>query len=343
MAAQDFFGLDIGTSSIKVVQIASSGSTKRLVAVGLVPSPARGMLSESQVDQEAIANAIKKLVSDAGIKTSNVASALAESQIFTRVIEMPVLTDRELNSAIRYEAEQYIPVPVSEVSLAWKVLYRPLEATSEAKMDVLLIAAPLSLVEKHTRVLKLANLKPVALETEIVAMTRALVDPNSPTSLVVSTGAFTTDICIVRNGILSFTRSISTGGDALTRAIATELDFEQPQAEEYKKTYGLLEDQLESKILATLKPVFEIIVSEVKKSMLNFQTKSKGDPVKRVILAGGGAKLPGITTYLASELGLEVAVGDPWYQIAKESMVDKRLAEDRAVFAVSTGLAIRTV
>ncbi|RPI50394.1 MAG: type IV pilus assembly protein PilM, partial [Deltaproteobacteria bacterium] len=254
MAAQNFFGLDIGTSSIKVVWLGKESQGIKLLAANSAPSPARGMLTESPTDQEALAQAIKKVQQDAKISTNKVVSALPESQIFTRVIDMPVLTDKELASAIRWEADQYLPVPVNEVSIAWQVLTRPEKVSPNSRMQVLLIAAPLGLVDKHIAILSKAGLKAVSLETENLAIVRALVDRNSPTSLILSLGAFTTDICIAKGGVLVSTRSIATAGNSLTRSISAELNFEAAQAEEYKKTYGLLEDQLDGKVFAAMRP-----------------------------------------------------------------------------------------
>ncbi|OGD86190.1 hypothetical protein A2Z23_03175, partial [Candidatus Curtissbacteria bacterium RBG_16_39_7] len=321
MAAQDFFGLDVGTSSIKAVQVRKDGLVSKLVTAGYIAVPSKRVLSESSVDQESVAGAISKLVSSLKISTGNVVTALPESQIFTRVIEMPILNDRELASAIKWEAEQYIPVPLTEVNLAWQVLLRPVKVEAESKMEVLLIAAPKVLVEKHVRILKMAGLNPVGLETEVVAATRALVDKASPTTAIILIGAYSTDICIAKMGILSSTRSIATGGEALTKAIAQDLGFDQAQAEEYKKTYGLLENELEGKIMATIKPVFEIIAGEVKKAILTYESKKSGEQVKRIILGGGGGKLPGAIEYLVSEFGMEVQLGDPWFFLEKGAYI----------------------
>jgi len=338
VAAQSFFGLDIGTSSIKVVWLEKIGQAFKLLAANSISSPARGMLTESTLDQDALAQAINKVQHDAKISTNKVVSALPESQIFTRVIEMPVLTDNELASAIRWEADQYLPIPANEVSLAWQVLAKPDKVTANSRMQVLLIAAPLSLVEKHMAILTKANLKPLSVETENLAIVRALVDRNSPTSLILSLGAFTTDICIARSGILVSTRSIATAGSSMTRAIAAELNFELAQAEEYKKTYGLLEDQLDGKVFAAIRPVFEIIIGEIKKSMTLYQSKFTDDLVKQMIVAGGGANLPGVAIYLTRALGLEVQIGDPWFNLV-ENNKQAQSAEARPVYTVATGLA----
>ena len=123
--AKPFFGLDIGTSSIKVVQIATQGKINKLVALGSVTTPIHGLVSESELDHKTISEIISKLIKDSGITTNYVVTALPEVQVFTRVIEMPILSEQEVASAIKWEAEQYIPLPLPEVMLDYQILNIP--------------------------------------------------------------------------------------------------------------------------------------------------------------------------------------------------------------------------
>lgn len=341
MAAQGYFGLDIGTSTIKAVQLERATSALKIVGAGIASCEAKKIFSESDIDREDLARIIAKLLSSSSITTDKVVSALPESQIFTRVIEMPLLNEKELASAIQWEAEQYIPIPVSDVVLDFQVLSRPQKEEANAKMEVLLVAAPKALVEKHIALLSSAGLEPQALDTEVMAMTRTLTDKTSPPTAIVSLGAYTTDICITHLGTLALTRSIASGGEAMTKSISEELSFDHDQAEEYKKTYGLLPDQLEGKIAQTIKPVFDIIISEVKKLILAYESKKERDQVKRVLIVGGGAKTPGVIEHLAEELGIEVAIGDPWFFLEKGPHITKDLLDNRPIFTVATGLALK--
>lgn len=341
MAAQEYFGLDIGTSIIKAVQLERTASSLKIAAAGSASTLGKKIFSEAEADREELAGIIRKLLVSSGISTNKVVTALPESQIFTRVIEMPALNEKELSSAIQWEAEQYIPIPRSEVILDFQILSRPTKNEEGQKMEVLLVAAPKLLVEKHVNLLKSAGLESMAIDTEVMSMTRALTDKVSPATAIVSLGAYTTDICVAHLGTLSQTRSISSGGEAMTKAISDELSFDHDQAEEYKKTYGLLPDQLEGKIAETVKPVFEIIVSEVKKLILAYESKKGQDQVKRILLVGGGAKLPGVIEFLAEELGVEVAVGDPWFFLEKGPHITKDQMDNRPIYAVATGLALK--
>lgn len=336
-------GLDIGFSSIKVVALSHEGGQFKLISLGNIPCPQPGMISDSTLDLEAVANSIKKLMAAAKIDQKEVIAALPESKVFTRVIDdLPYLTDNELASAIRYASEEFIPMPLADVNLNWQVLSRS-DGSKGAKTVVFVIATPKNAVNKYIKVLNLAGLRPKALETEIIAVTRSLVgnNPFSPSTLIIQLGATTTDFATVSKGLIWLTRSISTGGMAFTRTLAQQLNFEIPQAEEYKKVYGLSEDQLEGKVFEALRPIADIIAGEAKRIIQAFQTKYVQNPIKRVVISGGGAKMPSLVVYLANNLGLEVQEADPWYLITKDKLLVNKLTQDAPSYSVAVGLALR--
>lgn len=345
----EFFGLDIGTYSLKLVELDTTNNGKRLSAIGLVTPPPNLIFSDSEVDKQTLADHIKKLVKESGAHTRNVVAAFPESMTFTRVIEMPKISDQELASAIEWSAEQYIPMPLSEVKLSWMVLGTEDDKSKPgAKIArILLVAAPTSLIERYMSILEAADLEPYAFETEVIAISRALMatDQSGPTTLNVSIGASTTDLSIVDAQNIQFTRSIGTGGNALTRAISQELGFEQGQSEEYKRSYGLLEDQLEGKIMNILKPVVDVIISEVERAVLSYQTKHPVNPVKRVVITGGSAQLPGLVVYMASSLGIEVQIGNPWQniEIPEKLKFSTEDTQNQVSYTVALGLAKRDV
>ncbi|MBI2017863.1 type IV pilus assembly protein PilM [Candidatus Daviesbacteria bacterium] len=336
-------GLDIGFSSIKVVALSKDKQFK-LVSLGSIPAPSPGMISDSDPDLEAVAVAIKRLLDDTKIEDKEVVVALPESKVFTRVIDdLPYLTDAELSSAIKYASEEFIPMPLTEVNLNWQVLLKSKDRSKDTKTVVLVIASPKNVVSKYVKVLSMAALHPKALETETIAVTRSLVgnNPFSPSSLIIQLGATTTDFAVVSKGLIWLTRSISTGGSALTRSLAQNFNFEFPQAEEYKKVYGLMEDQLEGKVLEALRPIVEIIATEAKRVIQSYETKYPNDPIKRAVLSGGGAKMPRFVIYLANRMALEVQEADPWYSIEKDKGLISKLSQDAPSYSVAVGLALR--
>ncbi len=334
-------GLDIGSRTIKLIELGIDGSSVGLLAAGSIPTPPKALTSTLEVDTEAVAAALKRLIKETGVKSKEVHIALPESKVFTRVIEVPALSQRELTSAIRWEAEQYIPLPLDQVNLDFTVL-REAKDTGTNKMEVLLVAAPKTLVDYYLSILELAELSPVAAETEIIATTRALTRsvPNVHSVLILALGAQTSDIAIVRNGILTFTRSLSAGGDAVTRALAQGLDFNLTQAEEYKRAYGVQPDKLEGKIAAAAKPITDTIVNELKRALVFYQEKYKEDRVQLVLLSGGTARLPGMVVHLAQSLGVEVQLANPWVGVVRAPRFNVLTAEGPS-FCVAVGLALR--
>lgn len=338
-------GLDIGSLTTRVVALSKDQDKFRLVSLGSVYTPQPGLTSDSDPELEIVGNSVKKLFEATKIEEKEVVIALPESKVFTRVIDdLPFLTDSELAQAIKYAAEEFIPMPLSDVNLNWQVLSRiEQKAGQKGRTIVLVIASPKVAVGKYIKVLTMAGLKPKALETEIIAVTRSLVgnNPFSPSTLVVQMGASTTDFATVSKGLIWLTRSISTGGMALTRALAQHFSFELVQAEEYKKVYGLLSDQLEGKVYEALKPLVDLIAGESKRIVQAFDAKYPQDQIKRVVLSGGGAKTPGLVIYLANILGLEVQEADPWFSIEKDKSLITKIYQDAPAYSVAAGLALR--
>jgi type IV pilus assembly protein PilM len=344
MAKKAHFGLDIGLSTIKLVYLQKDKQDSHLIAYGMAPTPNGGMLSESDYDKQSLVEIIKRLCKETKVNTNYAVVSLPESQVFTRIIEIPPVSDKELASAIQFEAEQYIPRSLSEVSFKWQVISKG-DKSKNQNTVVLLVAAPTNLVNKYIDITKKAGLKLLAMETDLLAQARALVgnNPFSPTTMIVSIGSSSTDLSIVKGGSIYFTRAISSGGNTLTKAIMSDFSLEESQAESYKTTYGLLEDQFEGKVFNSLKPSIELIISEIRRAMSFYQTKNPNDAVKRIVLSGGSAKLPGLLIYFANSLGTEVQIGDPWFNIKKDSNIINQLNEDASIYSVAVGLALKEV
>lgn len=339
---KSILGLDIGSHSIKLIEIGSVGGVPQLLAAGSIPTPPKALQSSLEADHQAVAMAIKQLMKETGAKSTSVVIALPESQVFTRVIEVPALSARELSSAISWEAEQYIPLPLDQVNLDYSIL-RDAKETGTDKMDVLLVACPKSLLERYLAIVELAELIPLAAETEIIATARALsrsVANIKNASLLVSLGAQTTDLAILRGGVLAFTRSISSGGEALSRALVSGLDFNVNQAEEFKRTYGLEKDKLQGKIVTAVKPIMDTIIGEMKRALAFYAEKHKDERVEVTLLSGGTAKLPGMVVYIAQNVGIEAQLANPWVGIKRDprfAVLDK----EGPTFTVAVGLALR--
>lgn len=337
MAAQ-VFGLDIGRYSIKVVEVNVSSNKKVLVAAASSQTPAGGIQSESPVDIKLVSEAVKKLVDSANLTTNKCSVSLVEAQVLTRLIRMPNLTDKELSAAINWEAEQYIPLPVKDVNLQYQVVNRP-DVKEGGTMDVLLVAAPKKLVEKYLNIVKEANLSPNSFEPESIALSRALTKIDDPATVIISIGAVSTEIVVAAKGNIYLTRSIATGGASLTKAVMAELNLPQKQAEEYKMAYGLADDKLSGKVASVLRPIVNILSSEILKAVEYIRANYKDVEINRIVVCGGAAYLPGLGEFLAERSSFEVSLGDPWADFEKEGLILK-MAGLGSFYAVSTGLAL---
>src|SRR3989344_5177045 len=334
-------GLDIGSQKIKIVELSPEKDTHRLISVGSIPTPPKSLTSNLPVDIDSVGIAIKKLLRETNAKSRSVSISFPESLVFTRVIEVPALSTRELSSAIKWEAEQYIPLPLDQVNVDFTVL-RDSKETGTNKMEVLLVAAPRALVEKYMAIAEAAEVTVTVAETEIIASARALARTmgNLRSAMVVSLGAQTTDLAIIRSGILAYTRSISAGGEALSRALAQGLGFELMQAEEFKRAYGLEKDKLQGKIVAVIAPIMDTIIGEIKRALTYFGEKYKEEHIETVFLSGGTARLPGMVVYMAEHIGLEAQLANPWLGIIKDARFASVEAEGTS-YTVAIGLALR--
>ena len=336
------FGLDIGATSIKLVWLEGRSKAFVLKAASISPAPPKGMMSSSPLDDEEMSQTIAKAVKEAGIEAKFVNVALPENQVYTKVLDMPVISDRELASAIYWEAEQYVPVPLQNITLVWNVLRRPSQPAQNDKMQVLMVGAPTILVNKYQKIIQMAGLQINEMETEILATLRSLVlDETFPTSLVVNIGSVSTSFAIVREGIMAFTYSMSIGGAAINRAIATDFGLTPQQAEEYKRVYGVSGKSLGGKIGRATEPILNSILAEIKKSIAFYSQKYKDElPIRQIILSGGTAKLPGIEIFFANNSGIETAIANPWKVLASQQM-PKEILDNSSDYTIAVGLAMR--
>lgn len=333
-------GLDIGTKTIKIVELEKDGASFSLSASGIVGYSGNSV--EKIIDDKemsSFAQVIKKLHAETGVGSHDVVISIPEQGAFTRTVTFPLLTDAEITSAVKWELEQYIPIPAAEAVSQHIILERN-EKSSPPSVLVLLVAAPRVLVEKYTKLVQMAGLNPIAVETELIALTRAIA-PVDKTALLMDLGANSTDIAIARNGLLCFSRSFPLAGEAFTRAVSQGLGVNATQAEEYKKTYGLTSTQLEGKVKGSLDPVLRLVVDEIKKAISFYQSEQKGEAPTAIEVAGGSSGMPQIIRTLTELLGIEVSVANPFAKVRLDPETAKKLAPYAPLYSIAVGLAMR--
>lgn len=331
-------GIDIGSKSIKIIELAKSGTKWRMMSSGAVGYA--GITPDKMTEEkdfQALADVLKKITAQTSIKTKDVNLALPESLVFTRVIKFPLLSDEEISAAVKWEAEQYIPIPSNEAVIQYSVLERN---ETNATTSVLLVAAPKNIVERYVKVVRLAGLTPLSAETELTALARSL-SADKGVSLLLDLGSSATDMSIIKDTKVVFTRSIPVAGEAFTRSVAQGLNITPVQAEEYKKTYGLSKTQLEGKVRTALEPVFRMVIDEIKKAIHFYQTDEKGDAPTSIVITGGASVMPDIVPYLTETLGIETIVGNPFAKIELDPETLKSLAPYESIYGTAIGLAMR--
>lgn len=342
MKFQKHFGLDIGTTSIKLIQLEEDAKGQfKLLAKGILSLPEK---KDSQEKNDLdIIEGIKTITHEAHVTAKQVVISLPESQVYTRVIEMPYLVEPELSAAIKWQSEQFLPVPVDEVVQRHQVISQPETGTPDAKMQVLLVAAPINLVNARIALVAKAGFEVIGVETEIFAASRSLISPDlsTPTTLLLCMGSEATTFALLSNSDIALVQSIATGGKAMTRSISSELGLDGNQAEEYKKAYGLDETKIEGKVQKAVKPLIDIIVEEARKIIAYRVTHFGNDPVKRVVVSGGGGLIPGLVTYLTESLSVEAQLGDPFVLVNLTDQQKATFGQDRTIYSTAVGLALK--
>lgn len=334
-------GLDIGLTKIKAISLHRQKEGLIFDAFQTVSPPPRGMLSEAPLDEQEMAQTLKKTVENLQANTKSVNIALPDNKAYTKVIDMPVLSDKELALAIYWEAERHIPVALSTITLVWNVLKRPLSSSADEKMQVLMVGAPTNLINKYQKILQMANLTLNSIETEILAIVRALVAPGLPPTIIVSIGVVNTSLAIIRDGILVLTYSIPTGGNAISRSLEADFGLTPSQSEEYKRTYGISKEGAGQKIGQSTEPILTSIVMEIKKALAFYSQKYKDNSIiQQILLSGGTAKLPGIDLFFAESLGIEAVIANPW-KIFANQQIPPEIISGTSDYTVALGLAMR--
>lgn len=337
-----YFGLDFGNSSLKAVQAANVGGAGYVVSgLGLVQNPAGSVDFLDATVVEKLAPALKQLLSESGIKERRAVVSVPESKVYSKVVKMPQMSEAELSSAVKWEAEQFVPVPVAEVEIDYQVVKQGVKQDGAEQMLVYLVAAPKKLLQAMVDFLTQIGIEPVAVESEMVAVARSMtLGAQAPGStLLMHIGALSTVMGIVENESLVFSHYLNTGGVAMTRSISQSLNLPIAQAEEYKRAYGMDSNQLEGKVRESLMLVLESVATEVRKAM-EFHAAENGSRVGRVVISGSGAYMPELPSFLGTKFeGVEIMVGDPFAYAKPGHGVT--IPAEKAAYAVAAGLALR--
>lgn len=345
---QSYLGIDIGTSSLKLVQVGDDNGRPRLMTYGYSEQTNDIVKSESDASRRAVVAGLKTIMREARTTTTKVVAALPSFTVFSSIISLPAMNRKELNSAVRWEAKKFVPLPIDELVLDWKLLKEPAtpgaeEGRAPKNLRVLITAAPRSLRDRFSLIFKEAGLEVVALDTEAFALERSLIGNDAAPVMIVDIGAVATDIAVMVDGIPLINRSIDVGGNTITKSIAQSLNIDLDRAEQFKRDFGISSGQSSvSQIPKTIEFVVSQIINEIR-FVLNLYRSQGSGPIEKVVLSGGSAFLLNLPEYLEKTLSMKTFVGDPWARIVYPLELKPVLQEIGPRFAVAIGLAMRQI
>jgi len=336
----DFFGLDLGTTAIRLVQLHGTGASRQLIKYAHTPVDPKIAASDANADQQKLVQVLKDLVAQSHIATRNVAVGIPSQKVFTTVVDIDRLSPAELAKSIRFQADSIIPTPLAESKIDWAVIGD--SPKDKTKVEVLLTSVSNDFVEKRLDMLESIGLNVIALEPDNLALARAMVAPNSASpQMVIDVGHMSSDLVITMNDAPRLTRSIPTGTEAVVRSAMQNLSIEEQQAEQFVFKFGLSKDKLEGQVYQAIISTVDLLVSEIEKSIKFFQTRYPANKLERIIVTGGASTLPEFPTYLANKFGVSVEIGNAWRNTTFPPDRQNELMALSNNFGVAVGLAER--
>ena len=342
-------GLDVGSSSVKAVELTPKGrgDSFELNHLGVAQVAPEAIVQGAFLNSSAITDAIREAVENAKIKTKNVAAAVSGHSVIVKKVSLPVMTREELDEQIRWEAEQYIPFDVNEVNLDFQILD---SVEDEGRMEVLLVAAKKDLIDDYVQVITEAGLVPVAIDVAAFAVENAFeanyeLRPEETVALV-NIGAQVVNINIMSGGVPCFTRDITTAGNQYTEEIQKALSISFEEAERIKLgghgTDG--QDVVPQEVEQAMQSVTETVIGEISRSLDFFAATSADARITRVLLSGGGSKISGFAPAFAERTGLETHLLNPLAHMLPSKGFESQYLETMGpLLSVAIGLATRRV
>lgn len=346
--SKSIIGLDIGSSSVKAVEISKKSKSKDfdLTHLGVAPLPPEAIVQGAFLNSSAIVDAIREAVEKAKIKTKHVAAAVSGHSVIVKRVSLPAMTREELDEQIRWEAEQYIPFDVNEVNLDFQILD---DEGGEGQMDVLLVAAKKDLIDDYVQVIGEAGLMPAVVDVAAFAVENSYeanydVEPDQVVALV-NIGAQVVNINVIANGIPTFTRDITTAGNQYTEEIQKALSISFEEAERIKLGGRRGEDSQEvvpQEVEQAMQNITETVIGEIGRSLDFYGATSAESRIEKVFLAGGSAKVAGFEAAFKERTGYDVAILNPLNRMVPSSKFEPEFLDEVApALGVGVGLALR--
>jgi type IV pilus assembly protein PilM len=344
----DIVGVDIGTSSIKVVQL--TVKENKVIFKNFAIARLRSgtiQATDQLLAGKQISSILSLALNKSEIKGKKVSFAIPAFSSFISFVTLSGLysSEEELASKIEIEARKYIPVPIEEVVLGWeKIIDKEgnksltgMKAKKEQELKILLIAVAKDTIEKYETIAGMSNIDLGSIEIETFSLIRCLIGDDKGSYLIIDMGYKICNVVIVANGFLRGSRNIDVGGSSITDAISKGMEVDKIRSEVLKKELGMTDPRLANLIT----PALGRIVQEAVRILEDYNSKNPSRKVKKAFIVGGSAKLKGLKEYLKMKLGIEIEEGDPWKRVQYDVKYESILRSFQDELTVALGVAMK--
>ncbi len=357
-----YVGLDIGTSSLKVVELLDRRKNVELATYAEANIP-NLLLDPPNGDVDAaikkLSQVILQMFDRAGVSTDAVVAALPNSIVFSTVITLPQIPAKDIEKAIHFAARDVVPADIDEMFLGWSRLGElphmengdkaknepvapaptPTRVPSNENVPIFITAAPKNIVERYQELIAATKLDLAALEVETFPLTRSLFSSETESAMIVDIGDLATTFHIIQGGTPRLSHTIDVGGKDITKAIADASGKSTAEADQLKITHGLKPDASDSVKVAVALTMQKLV--DQAQRLLELHRANEGAPIRKSVLIGGGAKLKGIESFWTKEVGHQASVGNPWRGLAYPPTLEPKLKQLGPTYGVAVGLAQR--
>ena len=341
---KEVIGIDVGSSSVKLVQLKENKGSYQLLNVGIIPLPPEAIVDNTLMDSSSIAGAVKNLVASLGVKVKDVACSISGNSVIIRKIVLPTMPSEELEDQISWEAEQYIPFDIKDVNMDFQILSP--DTVDPSKMNVLLVASKKDIINDYVSVFNEAGMLLSVVDVDSFAVQNAFEvnhDSRSDDILaLINIGASVMNINIVKDGITLFTRDVQMGGNLYTEEIQKQLGMSGEEAESCKM---LARESNNKALIDVIAKVNETITQEIRRSLDFYNSTASDDRITGVFIGGGCSKVYNLVGTIADKIGLQVDAINPFAKLKynEKDFDPEYLQEIGPLMTVAVGLAVRRV
>jgi type IV pilus assembly protein PilM len=339
---KSFLGIDVGSSSLRIVEISGWADRRSLKNYGelrvrtMYDKPFRTFEKNALLlSTNDIARAIRGILEEIHVTERKAIFALSDFSSFFTTFELPLMKEQELADAVKFEARRHVPIPLSEVVLDWQLIGKQ---SKKSKMHrILLVAVPKEIITYYEEIARYAGLKLVGLEAEVFGNIRAYLKDDEHPVVLVDAGAQTTTVSIVYKNTLRLSHTIDTGGNSFTERISKALSVDYRKAEEEKMNKGM---HIVSGDVRILLPIADLVLTEIRKIIDTFGRQESAE-IQKIVLTGGSARLPGLREYMEKQLEKKTEITEPFSNILYPPILEEQLHEMGPSYAVAVGMALR--